>query len=48
MWKFRVNKHLKPPGFAKLNDDILNKYATVFNITKEELLDIDALKRDGE
>ncbi len=44
MWKWTVKKHLKPRNFAKLNDDILQKYAKVFNISKEELVDIELLK----
>ena len=44
MWKWTVKKHLKPRNFAKLNDDILQKYAKVFNISKEELRDVELLK----
>ncbi len=43
MWKWTVKKHLKPRNFAKLNDEILEKYAKVFSITKEELVDVDRL-----
>ena len=43
MWKWTVKKHLKPRNFAKLNDEVLQKYAKVFNITKEQLVDIKAL-----
>jgi len=43
MWKWTVKKHLKPRNFAKLNDNVLQKYAKVFNITKEQLVDIKAL-----
>ena len=35
--KWRVKQHLKPSGFAKLDEDVLKCYATVFNITVEEL-----------
>ena len=44
MWKWTVKKHLKPRNFAKLNDDVLQKYAKVFNISKEDLVDIELLK----
>lgn len=43
MWRWTVKKHLKPRNFAKLNDDVLDKYAKVFNITKDELVDSKAL-----
>ena len=43
MWKWTVKKHLKPRNFAKLNDEILEKYAKVFSITKEELVDVNRL-----
>lgn len=36
-WKWTVKKHLKPINFNKLSSDILEKYAKVFDITKEEL-----------
>jgi len=37
-WKWTVKKHLKPKGFNKLSDEVLEKYARVFDITKEELV----------
>ncbi len=37
MWKWTVKRHLKPRNFTKLSDTILEKYAKVFNISKEEL-----------
>ncbi len=43
MWKWTVKKHLKPRNFAKLSNDILEKYAKVFNITKEELTNVSSL-----
>ena len=43
IWKWKVKKHLKPRNFAKLSNDILEKYANVFSISKEELVDIDKL-----
>lgn len=38
--KWRVKKHLAPKHFAKLSDDMLEKYAKVFSLSKEELVDI--------
>jgi hypothetical protein len=34
---WRVKRHLKPGVFAKLSEKILNKYATAFNITVDQL-----------
>ena len=28
--KFKIKRHFKPKNFAKLNDQTLNKYATIF------------------
>lgn len=39
MFSFRVKRHLKMKHFKKLNDQILNKYASAFNIKIEELKD---------
>lgn len=36
-WKWRVKRHFKPSIFSKLNDKILQKYATVFAISVDEL-----------
>lgn len=44
IWKFKVKRHLKPAVFNKLDDKTLEKYAAVFNITREELTDIEALR----
>ena len=41
--KWKVKKHLNPKKFAKLSNDILDKYANVFSISKEELIDIKLL-----
>lgn len=43
IWKWKVKRHLKPRNFAKLSDEILEKYAKVFSISKEDLIDIDKL-----
>jgi len=37
MWKWTVKKHLKPRNFIKLNNEVLEKYANVFNISLDEL-----------
>lgn len=44
MWKFKVKRHLKPAIFNKLDNETLERYAAVFNITREKLIDIEALK----
>ncbi len=36
-WTWQVKGHLKPSGFNKLSTDMLQKYASVFNITVDEL-----------
>ena len=36
-WKWRVKRHFKPTVFSKLNDKILQKYATIFAISVTEL-----------
>ncbi|PLX14820.1 MAG: hypothetical protein C0598_00555 [Marinilabiliales bacterium] len=38
-WKWKVKRHLKPKHFNKLNDEVLEKYAEVFDISKDELMD---------
>ncbi len=44
IWSFRVKRHLKPKHFNKLSENMLKKYAGVFNITTKQLLDIESLK----
>lgn len=44
LWKWTVKKHLKPKNFNKLSEEILEKYAKVFDITKDTLTDIEGLK----
>jgi hypothetical protein len=36
-WKLTVKRHMKPAVFSKLSDKVLEQYASVFNITVEEL-----------
>jgi hypothetical protein len=35
--KRKLRKHFRPDVFAKLNDDILQKYAVVFGVTVDKL-----------
>lgn len=41
--KWKVKRHLVPKNFEKLSNEILNKYAKVFSISKEKLIDINLL-----
>ncbi len=36
-WQWQVKKHFKPSVFEKLDAAMLQKYATIFNISLEEL-----------
>ena len=36
-WKWQIRRHLKPAGFKKLNENKLQRYAEVFDITVDEL-----------
>lgn len=36
-WKWTVKRHMKPAIFSKLSDEVLAKYASVFNINTDEL-----------
>jgi len=40
IWQWRVKRHLKPKVFQKLPEKILKKYASVFEISIEELKNI--------
>lgn len=40
MWQWQVKRHLKPRVFNRLSDRKLQKYATTFDITVEQLKDI--------
>lgn len=44
LWRWTVKKHLKPKHFNKLSDEVIGQYADIFNITAEQLKDIEALK----
>jgi hypothetical protein len=37
-WQWQVKRHFKPEVFIKLDAGTLDKYAGIFNITKEELI----------
>jgi len=37
-WQWQVSRHMKPAVFAKLGNATLQKYALVFNISIEELI----------
>lgn len=41
LWKWRVKQHFKPAVFSKLSDKILQKYADVFEISIDQLKNID-------
>lgn len=36
-WKWSIKNHLKPPGFNKLSNEKLKKYAELFEVSIEEL-----------
>jgi hypothetical protein len=38
---WRVKRHFKPAVFRRLNKKVLDKYAKAFNITKEQLVNIE-------
>jgi len=40
IWKWRVKRHFKPKVFNKLSQKILKKYADVFEISLDQLKDI--------
>ena len=37
LWQWRIKRHFKPNVFAGLSDKVLQKYATAFLITTDEL-----------
>lgn len=39
-WKWQVKRHLKPRGFEKLSAKKLQKYATAFDVTVDELKNV--------
>ncbi|MFA5418651.1 MAG: hypothetical protein WC341_09350 [Bacteroidales bacterium] len=46
IWRWTVKRHLKPKVFARLKEETLEKYARVFNITKEQFIDTNLLKSE--
>ncbi len=40
IWKWRVKRHLKPKVFNKLSKKVLEKYASVFEVSVEDLKSI--------
>ena len=40
IWKWRVKRHFKPAVFKKLSQKVLHKYADVFEISIEQLKNI--------
>lgn len=47
LWKWKVKKHLKQKYFEKLPEDIIRKYANIFDLTPAELKDIELIKNEG-
>jgi len=45
IWKCKVKRHLKPRNFNRLGDEMLEKYASVFNISKDQLISLDELRK---
>ncbi|XZF13702.1 hypothetical protein ACTHGU_18125 [Chitinophagaceae bacterium MMS25-I14] len=37
-WQWQVKKHLKPEGFKKLDKSMLEKYARIFNVSVDALV----------
>ena len=46
LWRWKVKRHLKPKYFNQLSDDILQRYAEIFDLTAEELINIDKIKSE--
>jgi len=46
LWRWKVKKHLKPKYFNRLSDDILQRYAEIFDLTSVELKNIDKIKSE--
>ena len=47
LWKWKVKKHLKQKYFEKLSEEIIRKYADIFDLTPAELKDIELIKNEG-
>lgn len=46
LWKWQVKRHMKPKGFQKMSQKTLEKYAVVFNIQIDDLLQFDSKSDD--
>jgi hypothetical protein len=44
IWRWKVKRHMKPSVFRKLDYNILEKYAEVFGVTVEQLMDIELIE----
>jgi len=44
IWRWTAKKHLKPKYFNKLSAQLISQYADIFNISPEQLTDIETLK----
>ena len=40
-WQWQVKRHLKPNVFNNLDEKTLNKYATIFNISVQQLKNVE-------
>lgn len=47
-WRWKVKRHMKPAVFNRLSKDVLSRYADVFGISVEEMLDIRALAKNDK
>ena len=45
-WRWKVKRHLKPKYFNKLAEDVVSRYAEIFNLTASELKDINKIKSE--
>lgn len=46
-WQWQIKRHLKPSVFATLKPQVLAKYADVFQVSMDALLDINKFKKVG-
>lgn len=48
LWKWTVKKHLKQKHFLKLKEELLRKYADIFDLSVDELRDIKKIEKEGK
>lgn len=48
LWKWKVKKHLKQKHFTKLPEDLIKKYADIFDLSSKELVDIQRIMNEGQ